>query len=492
MKTNLTHLPALVLTTAALLIFSHPNFAQSYQLTVENGYGSTSASAGDTIHIWAEEFGAERTFSHWSGDTSFLEMPDEWHTRVIMPAQHVTVKSNTKILPTGSANPLFQENIMGGDTLKRVFSYFPSNIAPKGVCWLWHGTNGSANSWSGQEFEQHQFVRYLVANGWGVIVTESEESTKNKDLNGDGSFRYDYYPDTFQNIDLQNVRAIRDTFIHRGKMTWFTPQAAVGFSAGGAFSTLLASILGWKAAVTHCAPRVSLVIQTTSTPIQFSMNLRDSHPDVGPAGNLEALENYQFLTDKGVCSKFFLLRPSPTYPERFKRMPGISTALSYSIHNELVANGCFGPGGYPIKPSGDIQAAVITNPANWPVALSLTSPQRGFVLDQIEVLWSAHHYHTDFMAADFKFIESACASSVGTNTVKSEVLQSLYPNPTTGALTLPEHSGPIRVFDLDGKMVMDKNTSGQPDLDVSALSSGLYFLEMVVDGQRQLAKFVKI
>ncbi len=481
-----------ITTTFFALLSTLPLFSQTFQLTVQNGYGSTSAAPGDTIHIWAEEFGAARSFSHWSGDTSFLEMPDEWHTRVIMPAQNVTVKSNTKILPTGSANPLFEENIMGGDTLKRVFSYFPSGAAPKGVCWLWHGTNGSANSWAGQEFEQHQFVRYLVANGWGVVVTESEESTKNKDLNGDGSLRYDYYPDTLQNIDLENIRAIRDTFIHRGKMTWSTPQAAVGFSAGGAFSTLLASILGWKAAVTHCAPGVSLVIQNTSTPIQFSMNLRDNGSDVGPAGNLEAFENYQFLTDKGICSKIFLLRPSPTYPERFKRMPGISTTLSYSIHNELVANGCFGPGGYLIKSSGDIEAAVIANPANWPVALSLTPPQRGFVLDQIEVLWSAHHYHTDFMAADFKFIESACAPSVGTNTPQKESILNLFPNPASGWLVLPENTGQVRVFDLEGNVVLDKNNSGASDLDVSTFSAGLYFLEIMVGGQPKAAKFVKL
>ena len=35
-------------------------------------------------------------------------------------------------------------------------------------------------------------------------------------------------------------RQIRDTFIHRGKMNWTTPQASLGFSAGGAFSTVLA------------------------------------------------------------------------------------------------------------------------------------------------------------------------------------------------------------------------------------------------------------
>ncbi|MBC7777127.1 MAG: T9SS type A sorting domain-containing protein [Phycisphaerae bacterium] len=478
-------------TTLFALFFTFPLFSQTFQLTVQNGYGSISAAPGDTIHIWAEEFGAARTFSHWSGDTSFLEMPDEWHTRVIMPAQNVSVTSNTKILPTGTANPLNLENIMGRDTLKRVFSYFPSGMVPKGVCWLWHGTNGSASSWAGQEFEQHQFVRYLVANDWGVIVTESEESTKHKDLNGDGNLRYDYYPDTLNNVDLQNVRAIRDTFIHRGKMSWNTPQASVGFSAGGAFSTLLASVLDWKAAVTHCAPGVEPVIQVTTTPIQFSMNARDNHPDVGLAGNLEAYDNYQYLKDKGQCAQFFLLRSSPTYPERFKRMPGITTTLSYSIHNELVANGCFGPGGYLIKAPSVIEAAVMANPANWPTIISLTPAQQQFVLDQMDVMWSSHHFHTDFMAADFKFIESACASAVGTITPNKAPFLNIFPNPTSDKIYLSENTGQLQVFDLEGKIVLSKNASRASELDVSTLPSGLYFLEIVVNGQRQVAKFVK-
>lgn len=467
-------------------------YSQTFQLTVENGYGSTGAAPGDTLHIWAEEFGAARTFSHWSGDTSFLERPDEWHTRVIMPAQDITVTSNTKVLPTGTANPLVMETFMGRDTLKRVFSYFPSGAAPKGVCWLWHGTNGSASSWAGQEFEQHQFVKYLVSKGWGVIVTESEESTKNKDLNGDGNLRYDYYPDTLNNVDLQNVRAIRDTFIHRGKMSWSTPQASVGFSAGGAFSTLLASIFGWNAAVTHCAPGVGPVLDVTTTPIQFSMNSRDDHPDVGLAGNLEAFENYQYLKGKGQCAGFYLLKPSPTYPQRFKRMPGITTTLSYSIHNELVTNGCFGLGSYMIKSPGEIEAAVLANPANWPVVLSLTGPQRQFVLDQLDVMWPSHHFHSDFMAADFKFIESACGPSVGSNEPKKEIEWIVFPNPTSGLIYLPENALQIRVLDLNGKSALEKQGAGISEIDVSRLPNGLYFLEALTEnGFRKTGRFVK-
>lgn len=466
-----------IFTSLFVFLFFSSLQAQFFQLTVENGYGSTTAAPGDTLHIWAEEWGASRTFSHWSGDTSFLEMPEEWHTRVIMPAQNVTIQSNTKILPTGANNPLSEEMMMGRDRMKRVFSYFPANAPPIGVCWLWHGTGGSANSWAGSEFEQHQFVKYLVGNGWGVIVTESDESTTQQDLDGNGDLQYDFFPDSSISADIANVRAIRDTFIQRGKMTWETPQAALGFSAGGAFSTLLASILDWRAAVSHCHPGVEIAVQNTTTPLFLSMNQRDNHPGVGPAGNLNGFENWQYLKDKGLCADFKMLRPSPAYPQRFKRMPGITTSLSYSIHNELVANGCFGPGGYLEKAPAEIEGEVLANPSNWPVALSLTATQRQFVLDQLQVLWSAHHFHTDFMAEDFKFIANPCATFSKVGSPASVAALPIFPNPTNHWLHLPENTGPTQVFDLNGKKVLENRMLDNGMLDVSILPSGLYFLK---------------
>lgn len=485
MKTLLTLLFPLFLSPISL-------FCQSFQFTVNNGYGTKILSAGDTAHLWAEAFGLSRTFSHWSGDTSFLERPEEWHTRVIMPAQNVTVTAHFKTLPTGNSNPLSFETMMGRDTIKRVFSYFPSNAAPLGVCWLWHGTGGSANSWVGGDFEQFQFVKYLVANGWGVIVTESEESTKNKDLNGDGNLRYDFSGDTLNNVDFQNIRAIRDTFINRGKITWATPHASVGFSAGGAFSTMLAAVFNWNASVTHCAPGISQVLQVATTPVSFSMNLFDDHPDVGSAGNLEAFENWEDLVDKGQCTEFYLLRPAPVYPERFNRLPGINLALSASIHQELVSNGCFGPAGFLKKAPAEVQLDVLANPSNWPVVLSLTGTQRQFVLDQLYVLWTSHHFHSDFMAADFKFISNPCNGLVAVQNPENESDLQVFPNPTHGLVTLSKAPDQVRVFDLNGKMVLSSSNSSASEVDLTPLPAGLYFLETEIKGAKQLSKLVKI
>ena len=477
----------------ALLASACPAFSQLYNLTVQNGYAEINqALAGDTIHIWAEEWGAARTFNGWSGDTAFLERPGEWHTRIIMPAHDVTVKSNTRVLPTG-ANPYFSfEQIKGKNILKPVYYYFPAAAAPKAVVWLWHGTGGSAKNWVWKDFEMVQYCKYLIANGLAVIVTESDESTLNTDLDGDGNLRYDYSPDSVDNYDVANVRAIRDTFIHRGKMSWETAQAAAGFSAGGAFSVTLASFLGWSAAITYNNPG-SGYVQYTKTPVLFSMALRDMHPDVGPAGNQQAYDNYQYLLGKGQCAQFFMLRPSPTYAERFKRLPGVTTTQAYALHNELVANGCFGLGSYLVKSPNEIENMVLNNPQNWPNIVALSDTLRGWVKDELAVMWSSHHFHHEYMAADVKFILEQCAGIVATPEPGTEPAWQVFPNPAGEQIRLPENAGRARVFDVQGQIVLDRRPAEAADLDVSGLPPGFYFLEILQENAvRRTGRFVKI
>ena len=71
----------------------------------------------------------------------------------------------------------------------------------------------------------------------------------------------------------------------------------------------------------------------------------------------------------------------------------------------------------------------------------------------------------------------------------------IFPNPTTGFLTLrlPENTAPLDVqaFDAQGKLLRNERLGiGQP-LDVQALAPGMYSLRVVV-GERVFAgKFVK-
>lgn len=478
------------LTLLLFFFFIFKTFAQQYPLTVVNGYGSGNYAAGDTVHIWSEEWTPNQIFKNWTGQTAFLEASGEWHTRLVMPAQAVTVTANIRTLPAG-ADYSFEE-IRGRDTLKRVYYYFPQGAAPKGVVWLSHGTNGSANAWVNVEYEQRQFANYLMADTIAVVVTEAEEVTYNTDFSGDGNLRWAFTSDSVGNVDIANYRAIRDTFINRGWISPNTPHAAVGFSAGGTFAVLVSAVLDWRAGISHCANGPAFVIQNTQTPTLLSMNQHDVGGDDGPLALMIAYDNVQLLKSKGVCSEFNLLRPSPVYPERFKRLANINGAVSQNIYNELKNNGCLNADNFLTKPSWDILSLITANPAAWPVSVSLNTQQRNFVVDQIDVMWTAHHFHSDYMAADLTFIKSVCGMPVSTNAPQQPVAPALFPNPARDVVNFSENVESVQVFDVRGRLVLSAGFVSDRQLDISALESGLFFIHLRNGDEFTVFKLVKI
>lgn len=83
-------------------------------------------------------------------------------------------------------------------------------------------------------------------------------------------------------------------------------------------------------------------------------------------------------------------------------------------------------------------------------------------------------------------------------TVDSEEAESLpfnlnlFPNPTSGLIYLPENALQIRVLDLNGRLILEKQGAGISEIDVSSLPNGLFLLEISENGgRRKTGKFVK-
>lgn len=151
-----------------LIMFSYIAMnAQVYNLSVIGGYGSGNYQVGDTVHVWSEAYDSTRTFLHWSGDTQFVERPNEWHSTVIMPSQNISITSNIANIPSYTIG---YEQIMGANNLKNVYYCFPSNL--KGIIYLFHGTGGSASNWI-NTVEYRSFVNATIADRYGIIVTEA-------------------------------------------------------------------------------------------------------------------------------------------------------------------------------------------------------------------------------------------------------------------------------------------------------------------------------
>ena len=76
-----------------------------------------------------------------------------------------------------------------------------------------------------------------------------------------------------------------------------------------------------------------------------------------------------------------------------------------------------------------------------------------------------------------------------------KVAVSLYPNPTTGILTLQDSREPLRrivIYDIYGNVLQTKEVdANQVELDVSHLAAGLYMIRVETEKGMAVRRFVK-
>ncbi|MES2648017.1 MAG: hypothetical protein V4717_14155 [Bacteroidota bacterium] len=375
----------------------------TYTVTINNGYGSGVYKAGDTVHVFSKEWGANQTFDAWRGDVNSLHFGNEWHEWFIMPERNIIL--NAVIKQAAFFSP-FNTTIRGKNNMKQVYYYFP--VDHKGIVYLLHGSGGSAGNWI-NFYEYQNFIKDLVTDGFGVVITEAEERTLNTDTNGDGSIRWSLSPaDTINNVDYANIRIITDSLINRGLTTKATPRYSVGMSNGGAFSAALSMIYKFKAGVSYCAQSGDVIAQFTSTPFQYCMARNDNNDNVGQAGNTAAINNSGTIQARSICSKIFFNERAPLYPERFARNPGISITLSTKLFDEIKSKGYLDDKNYFKDFSSFLNADFITNPAVFPVLNSLSVAQKIFVSEQLNCTVTDHHFFSDLNKTTIKFLNSQC------------------------------------------------------------------------------------
>lgn len=380
-----------------------PANTDSFNVTVNNGYGSGKYKVGDTVHIFSNAYSDNQIFGAWSGDVNLLNGPDEWHTWFIMPAKDETFTGSVVTIPNFT---LQYEKIMGRDRLKPVYYYFPQG--QKGIVYLLHGTGGNAANIVG-DYEWQLMIRDLINNKFAVIITESEESTTGVDANGDGNIRWNPLPvDTVTNVDFANIRIITDTFYNRSLANRSEPRYSIGMSNGGFFSGALSYVYNFKSGVQYCAQGSSNLMAITTIPTQFCMAKNDDNPEVGSTGDAAALSYSNALNSRGVCSKYYVNQRAPLYPQRFARNGSIPSDLSTGIFNELQSKGFLDSKNYFIGYSDVLTNALQSNPANFPVITSLTPVQFQYVLEQLNISITDHHIYSDYNRATIKFLNTQC------------------------------------------------------------------------------------
>lgn len=446
--------------------------AQSFDLTVNNGYGSGTFQVGDTVHVWSVAYDSTQVFGQWNGDVQFLAGEKEWHTTLIMPNQDVTV---TAVINNMPAYSIIHEQIMGVNNLKNVYYYFPNN--PKGIIYLFHGTGGSAGNFVYSD-ENRSFVNSAIADGFAIVSTESEETTLNQDINLDGTIRWMTNPiDTVTNPDYLNIKTLHAEFINRNWISSVTPRFSVGMSAGSNFSAAVSNIFNFKAGAGYCSKANNTGINTRLSPWAFRLAKYDDNPSYNaPLGHYEAFQNDSTLEVRGICHDMLIHNRQPIYPERFARVLGISIANSQAIFNELLTNNQIDANNFALN-SNVIKANVQGNPSAYPIIVGLLN-QGLNGLSQIAASNAEHNFYSDYNYETLKFFNELCAGSLDVKEEKFENELTVFPNPFSSKINVKGISNQTEYILLNvygevlwsGRDIQNRNFSNLP--------GGVYFLKV--------------
>ncbi len=465
--------------------------AQTFSLTVDNGYGSGNYNAGDTVHIWAKEFPANSVYDKWTGNVSTVQRPEEWHTTLVMPSADVSVTANFRSVPTYN---IVLDTIQGQVIPKPVYYYFPTSYY--GVIYFFHGTGGSAKGWI-NNVENRQMVNQAIGDSFAVIITEADEATTGVDANSDGKLRWLAYPlDSVGNVDYANIKAITDTFINRGLMTHSTKRYSIGMSNGGGFSSTCSALLGFDAGVSYCASGASALFSVSTVPFLFCMANYDSNQEVGSAGNADAFANSNQLISRNVCSKYYLHDRSPVYPERFVRIPGVTLTQSQDLLTDLSSNNLVDANNYVIVPLDTIVQRYTTNPSFFPGLNALTGNQKSEALNQIASCYADHQFYSDYNALSLNFLKNYCDTVTTTPSAVANVFAqdriAIFPNPTSSTITLSlpiDSDFEIEIMDVTGAVVM--KTRNEKIVDILKLDKGIYLVQVKSAGDVYVQKVIK-
>ncbi|MEN0047646.1 MAG: hypothetical protein AAF806_11360 [Bacteroidota bacterium] len=377
-----------------------PDTFLTFKLTVENGYGSGTYKVGDTVHIFAREEAQFELFDNWTfsvADIQFLADEGEWRNQFIMPASDLTCTANF-----ASLDPDFLqfEEIQAAEHKKPVYYAFPENH--KGTVFVFHGTGGSTRGWITPNKDQsYALVKDLYHAGFGVVITESEESTLRRDLNGDGKLRWQGYPiDPVRNIDYRNMEIIIRTFEDRGVLNRNNIHT-IGMSNGGSFSGTFSFFFDAKTSVIYQAGSQQFIAKNTNAATLFCMMPNDDI--IQTDGNEDALAHHNILKTRGIRSEYFMNVPYPVYSAYFQRV-GIDAVISEAIFEELKTNQVIDNQNFLQFSLEELQEQIQRNPSSWSVLSGLSTRNLIDAVGLLDVAYGGHQFYSNHNKRTINFL----------------------------------------------------------------------------------------
>ena len=347
---------------------------------VTNGSFGLQLNTAATNDVWADPPPPNRVFDRWLGDAALLANPYAWHTTVVMPASVPSLAAAFKPAPawTTATNTL---NGLAPDDPKAVNLIYYSPTNPAGLIFFFNGARASASTFF-IETENFAFARDAVAAGYAVASLDSADRSRSWDTTL-----------TAGNADVTNVQAALNYFIARGLITTNTPKFAAGMSAGGFFAPVAAYYLRFNACAIWCSSGApssagTTIFNLTTVPTIWNLARNDDLYN-HKAFLGDASHNLALLAARGIMGELRENPPSPVYPERFRRIQGLSAPDSQAIHDQLKAAGLLDDVDFLIS-------SPFNNSSHWQSAVSGYVPYFAAIQDQLNSCYSEHHFFSDF------------------------------------------------------------------------------------------------
>jgi len=481
---------------ASLLLISSVAQSQSFNLTVNYGFGSGVYNEGDTIHVWANPSISDTVFTNWTGSgTNYLTFDNEWHTTLIVPSGtnvgSLTINANFDIIPLttqidSTSYLLFGEITTGiSNVMKPV--YYAAPPSPKAVVFLLHGTGGEGKSFFAK-YERYSLVKDLVYDGYAVFTLDANERTMG-DQDGNGKIRWITFnaglADTSNNIDIKNIATLKDSIINDFNFSTNIPCFTLGMSNGAVFSDICASALSFNASAHITAKgKTDTYTRTDIAPVIWVMSDNDQNPS---ADNADAFVNYTTM-NQNQTAEWHLFNRSPVYSQRFTRsLHNISEAQSDSVFQRLQTNGYLDIEGFLTV----LDISLL--PTNLLDGLGLTIEQKFSIRQQLLCINADHVLHSDYNKNVIRFFNQELHPlSVSNNEFNNKTV--VFPNPTKNKFTIQTddlyNDIEVSIYSINGTRV--SKVKNQTEIDINDFANGVYFIKIAIEGKIETNKIIKI
>jgi hypothetical protein len=264
-----------------------------------------------------------------------------------------------------------------------VISYVPEH--PKGMVYVFHGSNGSARF--AERVETTDVINRLVARGYGFVSTSSTERTGDKRWNV-------FDPSLTSNPDLARLARLQAHLVATTPLEAGTPLVGIGMSNGARFVTTWGQ--AWKnagypvkaiwASHGNTGPPFDGAGQLT-VPTVFSTSENDFTVPPG-----QVIQSYLTAHNAGTPSEIYASHERRLNSLQYERIPGIDPDEAKQIVAALVATGVWNSQGDRVEPDVET-AATRAASANFPASVQSSKSE---IVNETALLLAVHQFTAEY------------------------------------------------------------------------------------------------